>query len=184
MLRFGRLFLLSVFLLALCACGRFGFDWASDSSWVFPADQDPPFGGAEVAQLQVDASGARLERLSGFAELDARLSVPAAAGAVATIGSRFFFAGGNEAFPSDNGCNDLLSVLDPDSGQLESLADLPMAKRGLGLVAYADQLFVLMGFCSGQSDTEEAKVYRFNPDTGLYDHLADFTEQVYYLSAG
>ena len=63
MLRFGRLILLSVFLLALFACGRFGFDWASDSSWVFPASQDPPFGGADLAQIQVDISGARLERL-------------------------------------------------------------------------------------------------------------------------
>ncbi|MBW2702852.1 MAG: hypothetical protein JRF33_18680 [Deltaproteobacteria bacterium] len=184
MFRIRRLCLVILAIVAVFACARYGFDGSGESALVFPADEEPAFGGAELNQIEVDAFGARLLRLPGFATLDARLPVPAAAGSAEALGKRFYFGGGNEAFPSQGACNDRFLVLDPDTGLLSSLTNLPLPKRGMDAVAWHGEIFFMMGYASGQSDAEEQKIYAYDPLTGLFSYKASYPDQVYYFSAG
>ena len=183
MFRIWRLSLALMTIAAIFTCARYGFDGVDESTRVFSAGEDSTFGGVELNQIELDAFGARLLRLPGFATLDARLPVPAAAGSAAALGKRFYFAGGNEAFPSQGACNDQFSVLDPDTGLLTPVANLPFPKRGMDAVAWQDKIYLMMGFCSGQSDEEERKIYEYDPVSGLISYKASYPEQVYYFSA-
>ncbi|MBN2496852.1 MAG: hypothetical protein JXR96_19835 [Deltaproteobacteria bacterium] len=172
-------------LLAL-GCARSGFGPQDEVVLVFEAgeEESTAFEGAQLDSAGIEGGAAVLASEPGFAELIDRLPTPAAAASAAAVGGIFYVAGGNEAFPSQLACSDQLLALDPDAGELVQIGQIPHPKRGMVALQYADRLHLLMGFCSGQSDAEEAKVYRMDPAGAVFEHLGSFYDPLYYFTAG